>query len=258
MKNVKIIFFDVDGTLRPYDGHVLASTKLAFKQLKEKRILTCIASGRGYKSLDEEIRSLAADYFITATGQYAQSASGEEIYSQPIPAIVVESFVNWAKQEQIELVFVGAKETAITRWDSLSRECMTHGYEEVKEDPGFYLRHAVYQILTVSPAGKDLVLPENLVREVYAARWHPYSYDVVLKTGSKGIGVRKVLDYLNIAAADALAFGDGNNDLPMFKVVQTGVAMGNASLELKAAAGLVTDSTYEDGIYNGLVTLKIL
>ena len=73
---IKIVFFDVDGTLRPLDGHVLESTRQAFAKLHEKGVKTCIASGRGFKSLDAEIRGLDADFYITVTGQYVQTREG--------------------------------------------------------------------------------------------------------------------------------------------------------------------------------------
>ena len=51
---------------------------------------------------------------------------------------------------------------------------------------------------------------------------------------------------------ECMAFGDGGNDIAMLKAVGTGIAMGNSSDEVKAAADYVTTSVDEDGIYNGL------
>ena len=44
------------------------------------------------------------------------------------------------------------------------------------------------------------------------------------------------------------AFGDGDNDAEMFKVVGTSVAMGNASEELKESADEVTLDNDSEGI----------
>ena len=57
---------------------------------------------------------------------------------------------------------------------------------------------------------------------------------------------------------DAMAFGDGNNDLEMFGAAGTCVAMANGSADLKAAATHLCGSCAEDGIYhfcaeNGLI-----
>ena len=46
-----------------------------------------------------------------------------------------------------------------------------------------------------------------------------------------------------------MAFGDGNNDIEMLKSVGHGVAMANASEEVKAIADDVCGDVAEDGIY---------
>ena len=58
--------------------------------------------------------------------------------------------------------------------------------------------------------------------------------------------------------ADTVAFGDGGNDIPMLKEAAVGVAMGNASDEVKKAADYVTDNVDDDGIRNALEHLKLI
>ena len=58
------------------------------------------------------------------------------------------------------------------------------------------------------------------------------------------------LERLGIDASEAIAFGDGENDLSMFSAVGTSVAMGNAQDTVKAAATYVTTAVDDDGIYN--------
>lgn len=45
-----------------------------------------------------------------------------------------------------------------------------------------------------------------------------------------------------------IAFGDGGNDMSIILKAGTGIAMGNAIPELKAAATYVTTSVDDDGI----------
>ena len=49
-----------------------------------------------------------------------------------------------------------------------------------------------------------------------------------------------------------MAFGDGGNDISMLKAAGVGVAMGNASDDVKSHAAYVTTSASEDGIANAL------
>ena len=60
----------------------------------------------------------------------------------------------------------------------------------------------------------------------------------------------KLCERLGIDASEAIAFGDGENDLSMFSAVGTSVAMGNAQDTVKAAATYVTTAVDDDGIYN--------
>jgi Cof subfamily protein (haloacid dehalogenase superfamily) len=64
---------------------------------------------------------------------------------------------------------------------------------------------------------------------------------------SKGRGVEWVARRAGIPARDLLVVGDSGNDVSMFGVAGTAVAMGQASAEVKAAAHLVTEPFDDDG-----------
>ncbi|TGZ16274.1 hydrolase [Streptomyces sp. S816] len=65
---------------------------------------------------------------------------------------------------------------------------------------------------------------------------------------TKATGLALAAERLGIPAAEALAFGDMPNDIPMFRWAAHGVAMANAHPELKAVADEVTTSNEDDGI----------
>ncbi len=64
---------------------------------------------------------------------------------------------------------------------------------------------------------------------------------------SKASGLEYVARELGLSAADALAIGDGRNDIEMLQWAGRGVAMGQAVEEVLAAADHVTDTVYDDG-----------
>ena len=65
----------------------------------------------------------------------------------------------------------------------------------------------------------------------------------------KGSGVLDTARQLGIAPEEVMVFGDWLNDLPMFRVGATGVAMANAVPEVLAEADYVTERTCdEDGV----------
>ncbi|WP_326698708.1 Cof-type HAD-IIB family hydrolase [Streptomyces sp. NBC_01754] len=65
---------------------------------------------------------------------------------------------------------------------------------------------------------------------------------------TKATGLSLAARRLGLKAADAVAFGDMPNDIPMFGWARHGVAMANAHEDLKAVADEVTASNEHDGI----------
>ena len=86
--------------------------------------------------------------------------------------------------------------------------------------------------------------------DVYKRQWWDRAMDIIPTAGGKGTGIAHVLAAYGIDKADAMAFGDGNNDLEMFGAVGTGVAMANGSDALKAAATDICGACAEDGIHH--------
>jgi Cof subfamily protein (haloacid dehalogenase superfamily) len=64
---------------------------------------------------------------------------------------------------------------------------------------------------------------------------------------SKGGGVEWAARRAGIPARELLVVGDSGNDISMFEIAGTAVAMGQASDEIKVAAHLVTESFDDDG-----------
>ena len=74
-----------------------------------------------------------------------------------------------------------------------------------------------------------------------------YYHDLVLENTAKSTGLVEMLDYLNISADDVIAVGNGYDDVCMFDVVGTSIAVGNANNKLKEVATYIADSVEKDG-----------
>ena len=57
------------------------------------------------------------------------------------------------------------------------------------------------------------------------------------------------MKYYGFTKDNAIAFGDGHNDIEMLETVGMGIAMGNAKDEVKAKANAVCKPVDEDGVY---------
>ena len=91
-----------------------------------------------------------------------------------------------------------------------------------------------------------------------AVRWSPDFCDILPAGGGKPNGLAHTLAHLGLTREQAVAFGDGGNDVTMLAYAGLGVAMGNACAEAKAAADYVTDDVTKDGLAKALKHFKLI
>ena len=65
---------------------------------------------------------------------------------------------------------------------------------------------------------------------------------------SKGRAVAELMREMGVAPEQAMAFGDGENDIEMLEAVGVGVAMGNAAEALKEVADVIAPDNDADGV----------
>lgn len=119
------------------------------------------------------------------------------------------------------------------------------------------MEEEIYQMMVATTEDQDELILKNTTT-LKVARWWNRACDIIPCNGGKDIGIQKILNYFNFNKEEAMAFGDGGNDISMLKYVGTGVAMGNAKDNVKAIADYITDSVQEDGIVSALKHFEII
>ena len=71
---------------------------------------------------------------------------------------------------------------------------------------------------------------------------------------TKGSGLKTLADTLDLAMNQVMACGDSGNDLAMIQAAGYGIAMGNATPDVLAAARYVTDDNNHDGVAKAIET----
>lgn len=219
---IKAAFFDIDGTLLSFKTHrIPASAQQVLDSFREQGIACVIATGRPTYQMPDWLFDLGWDAYITLSGQHCFDAKG--VYrSCPIDSDDVAAIVD---------------QVAEGRYDSL---CM-------QGENSFVNRLSERVVTAGSNAG--IVYHEESFEHAFDAPVYQFC-DIIPANGGKDLGVAATLERLGIDASEAIAFGDGENDLSMFAAVGTSVAMGNAQDTVKAAATYVTTAVDDDGIYN--------
>ena len=79
---------------------------------------------------------------------------------------------------------------------------------------------------------------------------------VLRKVLNNNSNIKIVQDFiesiLDIKIENTYAFGDGKNDIEMLSTVGCGIAMGNASDEVKKYSNKITDTVQNDGVAKGI------
>ena len=252
-KKIKIIFFDIDDTLRnSKNGFIPSTIPTIFKQLREKEILTGIATGRGIFGVVPEIKALKPDFFVTLNGAYIEDKKGNVVYSNKIAKDKVEDYITWTKEVGIDYGLVGSHAAKLSRRTEMINQAIDPIYPDLEVDPDFYQKEDIYQMWTFEDQGDDLTLPESLASTLRMVRWHEHSSDVVPISGSKAAGVAKVVDQLGLKPENVMVFGDGLNDLELFDYAGISVAMGVSHEKIKEKADYITKTLEEDGIFDAL------
>lgn len=250
MDPVRIMFFDIDGTLvDPATGTISEKTREALKRLHENGMLLCIATGRPTASLPD-FGDLYFDAFCTFNGSLCYTQK-EIIHSHPIAPSDVKTIVENAAGIGRPVTLAVRHRLAANGWDEdLDGYYRLAGLElTVCEDFESAMAEEVYQIML----GCREADHPNIIRGAQGVditfSWDRAA-DVIPLGSGKAQAIEKILAHYQLQPSQALAFGDGHNDLEMLQTVGTGVAMGNAAQSLKAIAADVCGPVSEDGIYH--------
>lgn len=249
MDSVRIIFYDIDGTLiDPKTRSISEKTAQTIERLRQKGVLQCIVTGRPCASLPD-FGGLRFDAMAAFNGSLCYTDK-EVIYSNPLdPAdvrIILENAAKLGRPVSVatkDRLAANGIDRDLADYYRLAKLELT-----VADDFGEICREDIYEVLLgCRPADHGDIVRGTTNAQV-AVSWDR-AVDVIPKTGGKGQATQRILSYFGLKPAQALAFGDGENDMEVLQTVGTGVAMGNATPKLKAVADDVCGPVHEDGIY---------
>ena len=241
MKDIKIIFFDIDGTLIAMDQDTISEKTLeALKQLQEKGIKLCLATGRG-PMLVPHFDGVEFDAFLTYNGSYCYDHEGT-LYSNCIPSKDIERIIKNADKMGKPVALATKDRMAANGKDQDLIDYYAFGNAEVDvaEDFEEIKKEKVYQVLM----GARVEEYQEILKGVQGAEitaWWDRAVDIIPVNAGKGAGIEKMLKHYGIDRSQAMAFGDGNNDIEMLKVAGTSYAMSTGMPEVRALANHITD-----------------
>lgn len=258
----KCVFFDADGTILDIQKGVPADIAPAIRQLTDNGHLAFLCTGRSRAFVPREVEQLAFTGMITNLGAYIEY-QGRPVYEKEISLEDAERAMRILRENRLVPVMEG-------------NSCMYYDLNEYTVEVDWYAdlitQELGERLLPITGNEKRLHInkisakklpgctPERAcaqLSDIFDYICHEGSFvgktiEFIAKGHSKGLAIAVMCGVLGIDRKDTIAFGDSNNDLPMFQMVHTKVAMGNSSQGLMDAADYVTGTMEQGGITQAL------
>lgn len=270
----KIIFLDIDGTIRDFDGYIPKSAIQAINQARKNGHKVCISTGRPYCQIEDRVKAIGFDGIVSGCGSYVEyeekcvhhkcfeSNYYKELYKYLmkhnctielqtykecyLPEECIDSFNEIGKKIQQKL---GKKSIKLANPPKISKNC---------ED--------------IEKIEKMLFFSNELSNEKLIEEWGQYLYVVPMsipnseKWGgeitpiivNKAEGIKSILKFGNYDKSDLIAIGDSENDIDMLNLASIGVVMGNGNKKAKDNADIITDTLRNDGLSHAFEKLKLI
>lgn len=258
---VKIVVFDLDGTLYDSHKHIDKDTVYKIIELEQKGVVVGIVTGRFYEELDEVIEKLK----LREYNGFVASSNGLEIHDFLDGKI--KCFTRLSKDEVKELVEEAKKHHMISYvWQngrySMFDISFMNGLKKLASAIPFD-EHYI-KALRETEFEKSISLEVPLYDKVCFAglpilklkksilKQHPeYRFYDVGRLGTelckKDVGKLEAIQFIcrkkNTSIDCVMAFGDNGNDVYLLASCGYGVAMRNGSAQAKKAAKYISDYT---------------
>lgn len=257
----KAAFFDIDGTLVPYDTrHISQADCNAVEALRGQGTLIFIVTGRNISDIDNI--PFPVDGAVCGNGALTYIVKGGSarfnerdrfglVEDHPIPRrqaeeiarIIVENKVPSGVSSSAGTLFVNPTQKALEFIRRVNMPTPSEG--DILEAAE---RDRIYSFCPFVSPEEEKILFKDALGGLDTSRWCEEFCDISIHGLDKVLGIEKILGACGIAPADIVAFGDGINDIRMLKFAGCGVAMGTAEDEIKAAADFVTAAANENGV----------
>lgn len=260
---VRLIASDVDGTLLTRDHLITPAVRAAVAQARTAGVPVVLASARGPLAMKHLLADLGTvnDWPFIAfqgalVGRYDASGTLHTVHETRLDletaraivrrALAADSTVNWYDTES----WFVSRWDRFGEWEAHATQVTVTGTIGADQLDSAHAQGPHKLMIPPDPARPALVpelaaaLPPGAVPHLSGEGY----LEITAPGADKSHALAGLCEQLGIPLGAAAAIGDGPNDIGMFDLVGTAVAMGNASPAVRSRADFVTVTNEEDGM----------
>lgn len=265
-RNIKMIGFDLDGTLLNSNKEISDYTRDVMREAVEQGVIILPATGRPLTGIPKPVMALPGI-------RYAVTANGARVVDVQEDKVLHEALLPYEKGKELLEIFAKYDTYREVYYEGFGYatadmvECIEE-YMPIKPmieymrttrrrvpdvEAMFHEKKMAVdklQALFRDTETRDLAMKEVKEKVQGAAVTSALGNNIEAngEDAQKGIALLKLGEILGIKKDEIMAFGDGSNDMDMIRRVGFGVAMENGIDEIKEAADYITVTNDEHGV----------
>jgi len=256
---IRLVAVDVDGTLLRSDGRLADPVVEALHRAQGVGAVVLLATARAPRLNRDVVKALRLQQpTINCNGAIIWNPVDERAqYHESLPAEIGRAVVEASRRVEPDLVVeIDILDRCVT--DRIDPRLQVQISRLVQPDHIGPLEPALSEATTrinlIAPPERLIRVVEMLQRDFWSRRQiglylsHPSMVQVTAPLSDKGIALQRVARRLKASREEVMAIGDGLNDLGMLEWAGFGVALANASPQVKAVADAVAPANDENGV----------
>ena len=239
MKDRKLLFFDIDGTLLSEKTHTVPqSAKEALKKAKENGHLIFINTGRPISTIDHD----------------------KVIYHHQLSKERCKEIASLIKKYEIDAVLESKDHVY---FNTHIKNSFVQGIQERYTNNGFNVStsedpNLSFDKFTIWFDHDIQAFRDNIFQDFDIIERSEEMWEIVPKNHSKATGIQTVADDFKSDLDHCYVFGDSFNDESMLRYVKHSIVMANGVQAMKDIAYFVTKDIEDDGIAYALEKLDLI
>jgi Cof subfamily protein (haloacid dehalogenase superfamily) len=268
----RLLALDVDGTLLDPAGQLRPTVQHAVMAVQERGVRVVLCTGRRFRTalpLAQQLQ-LCGPAVVHNGALLKDVQSGTTLHQCYMPVDVYTQAFTLLRQCGMPMVYIDAFHEAV--------DILTEGLDRLHPFQRLYLQDHLTHCRIVpdmaTPPAYGVVMMSVMADETYLRGLRPqiqqalegrarvnmlinknyqgYILEILHPSASKWDALQRWAHLEGIATEDIIAVGDDENDLELIRHAGLGIAMGNATETVKAAADFITGTNAEDGLVHAL------
>lgn len=262
MKNpinkIKLIVFDIDGTLVDDNKEIKQKTVSVIHQLQNKGINISFATGKTYPSVENLIKILSIKVpLILANGAIIQWPNSEMVFCKFLSTDLIKEITLSNANFEADLALYTPDHIFVKK-ETFNTDHMKCIFKEKIEAIGDWAAVQEYssqicKAVWVNRLDIPMInrlsdyLRSNFDGQISISTAASNSIEAMPFGISKETGLIKLVEQLKISLESVMVFGDQLNDCGIIEAAGIGVAVGNAIEEVKTISDYVIGTNNEEG-----------